>query len=74
MVENLPHYSTLCITKSLVLVALHLRGANVNQVILPTSSKVHHGLIILSTISLIRLKSIDPKFFVAQTFANQKML
>ena len=73
MVENLPHYSTVCITKSLVLVALHPRGANVNRVVLPTSSRVHHGLIILSIISLIWLKNINSKSFVAQALANQKV-
>jgi len=53
-------------------VTLQPRGANVNQVILPTSSKVHRGLI-LSIISLIWLNDINPKSFVAQALANQKM-
>lgn len=73
MVENLPHYSTICIRKSRVLVALHPRGANIHRVILPPSSKVRDGLIILSIISLIWLRNVDPKSFVARALANQKM-
>lgn len=72
MVENLPHCSTVCIAKYLVLVALCPRGRNINWVILPTSSKVHRDLIILSIISLIWLKNIDPKCFVAQAPATRR--
>lgn len=71
--EKPPRCSTACITKSMVLVTLHPRGDNISRIILPTSSKVHHGIIMPSIISSIWLQNIDPKSFVAQALAKQRM-